>query len=129
MASSCVLRVTGDDFQPHVFLQDSNLEPCNIFHKGEQRSAKSKWNNSGVTFEISSKDDFSAQIQDAVVFLQTNRAELLRLMKFAGIEETSVDFGINAEKKFVQSYIFPLEIIHLASELKLELEVSIYEAS
>jgi hypothetical protein len=74
MASSCVLRITGDNFQPHDFLQHSNLEPSNIFHKGEQRSAKSEWNSSGITVEISSKDDFSAQIQDAVIFLQTNRA-------------------------------------------------------
>lgn len=129
MASSCVLRVTGTDFQPHDFLRNSTLEPCNIFHIGEQRSVKSAWNSSGITFEISSKNDFSAQIQDAIVFLQTNRAELLRLMKFAGIEDINVDFGIIAGKKFVQSYFFPLEIIHLASELKLQLEVSIYEAS
>lgn len=129
MASSCVLRVIGDNFQPYDFLQDSNLEPCNIFHKGEQRSAKSEWHSSGITVEVSSKDEFSAQIQDAVFFLQTNRDELLRLMKFAGIEKLGVDFGINAEKIFVQSYIFPLEIVHLASELKLELEISIYEAN
>jgi hypothetical protein len=126
MASSCVLRATGDNFQPSDFLRDSVFEPCNVFGKGERKSASSAWETSGITVEVSSADDFSAQVRDAIVFLETNRAELLRLKQFAGLEEISLDFGVGGRNGFLQSYLFPLQIIRLASEFSLELEVSIY---
>jgi len=126
MASSCVLRATGDNFQPSDFLRDSIFEPCNVFRKGERKSASSAWKTSGITVEVSSADDFSAQVRDAIVFLETNRAELLRLKQFAGLEEISLDFGVSGRNGFLQSYLFPLKIIRLASEFSLELEVSIY---
>ena len=126
MASSCMLRATGDNFQPSDFLRDSTFEPCNIFRKGERKSASSVWDTSGITVDVSSEDEFSAQVRDAVTFLETNRAELLRLKQIAGLEEMSLDFGVNERNSFLQSYFFPLKIIHLASEFELELEVSIY---
>lgn len=126
MASSCVLRATGDNFQPSGFLRESIFEPCNVFCKGERKSASSVWHTSGITVDVSSEDEFSAQVQDAIVFLETNRAELLRLKQFAGLEELSLDFGVNEKDSFLQSYLFPLEIISLATEFALELELSIY---
>ena len=126
MASSCVLRATGDNFQPSDFLRDSIFEPCNVFRKGERKSASSAWETSGITVEVSSADDFSAQVRDAIVFLETNRAELLRLKQFAGLEEISLGFGVGGRNGFMQSYLFPLKIIRLAGEFSLELEVSIY---
>ena len=126
MASSCVLRATGNNFQPSDFLRDSTFEPCNVFCKGERRSASSVWDTSGITVDVSSADEFSAQVRDAIVFLETNRAELLRLKQFAGLEEFSLDFGVNEKDSFLQSYLFPLKLIHLASEFALELDLSIY---
>ena len=126
MASSCVLRATGDNFQPSEFLRDSTFEPCHVFRKGEQRSASSVWNTSGITVDVSSEDEFSAQVRDAIAFLENNRAELLRLKQFAGLEALSLDFGVNGKDNFLQSYLFPLEMIHLANEFALELELSIY---
>lgn len=126
MASSCVLRATGDNFQFSDFLRDSTFEPCNVFRKGERKSASSVWETSGITVDVSSEDDFSAQVEDAIVFLETNRAEMLRLKQFAGLEELSLDFGVNGKDSFLQSYLFPFKLIHLASEFVLELEVSIY---
>ena len=126
MASSCVLRATGDNCQPSDFLRDSTFEPCNVFRKDERKSASSVWDTSGITVDVSSEDEFSAQVRDAIVFLETNRIELLRLKQFAGLEEISLDFGVNRKDKFLQSYLFPLELIHLASEFALELELSIY---
>ncbi len=128
MASSCVLRATGDNFQPSEFLRGSTFEPCNVFRKGERKSASSVWDTSGITVDVSSEDEFSAQIRDAIAFLENNRAELLRLKQFAGLEEISLDFGVNGKDSFLQSYLFPLEILYLASEFAVELELSIYAA-
>jgi hypothetical protein len=126
MASSCVLRATGNNFKFSDFLRDSAFEPCNVFRKGERRSASRVWDTSGITVEVSSKDEFSSQIREAITFLETNRAELLRLKQFAGLEEITLDFGVNGKDKFLQSYVFPLEITRLANEFELELELSIY---
>jgi hypothetical protein len=126
MASSCVLRVTGDNFIPSDFLRDSIFEPCLVFRKGERRTASSVWDTSGITVDISSEDNFSAQVRDATVFLENNRVELLRLKQFTGFEELSLDFGVNGKGSFLQSYFFPLELIHLANEFAIELELSIY---
>lgn len=128
MASSCVLRATGDNFQSSAFLRDSNFEPCNIFRKDERKSASNVWDTSGITVVVSSKDEFSAQVRDAIVFLETNRVEMLRLKQFAGLEEFTLDFGVNEKGSFLQCYVFPLELINLAGEFALELEVSIYAA-
>ena len=126
MASSCVLRATGDNFQPSDFLRESTFEPCNVFRKDERKSASSVWDTSGITVEVSSEDDFPAQVREAIIFLETNRTELLRLKQFAGLKNLSLDFGVGGKDSFLQSYFFPLEIIHLASEFELELEVSVY---
>jgi hypothetical protein len=126
MASSCVLRATGKNFQPSDFLQDSIFQPCHVFHKNEPKSASSVWDTSGITLDISSKNEFSEQVRDAIIFIETNQVEFLRLKQFKGIEEFSLDFGVNKKDSFLESYLFPLQLLNLASKFKLELELSIY---
>jgi hypothetical protein len=122
----CVLRAAGDDFQPEIFLQESTLDPCNVFRKGERKSESRTWNTSGITVVISEGSDFGQQLADAVQFLKSNRAELLRLKAATGLEAMSLDFGVKRRNGFLQSHLFPPELILLAGELSLALEVSIY---
>ena len=126
MASSCVLRAAGDNFQPFDFLRDSPFQPCQVYCKGSRRSASTVWQTSGMTVDVSTKDQFSEQVQDAVFFLENNLAELVRLKQFNGLTEMRLDFGVNEKGSFLQTYVFPLELICLAGELALELELSIY---
>ena len=123
---NCVLRATGDDFNPDNFLRHSYFAPCNIFHKGEHRSATSIWNNSGITIDVSWKSDFAQQVEDAIDFLKTHDAELRRLGKFAGVGQMNLDFGLNAKNNFVQSFCFSSKLISLANDLELTLEISVY---
>jgi hypothetical protein len=123
---SCVLRATGDNFNPTDFLQNTSIAPCNIFQKGERKSKSSYWNTSGITVDISLENDFSRQIADAIVFLKTFGAEINRLKECPGLERMSLDFGVNNKSAFVQSYAFPIELIGLAFNFAIELEISIY---
>lgn len=125
--AGCVLRASGDDFQPEIFLQLSSLCPCNVFHKGERKSESLTWNTSGITVVVSKgSDDFAQQIVQAIAFLKSNRAEILRLQSSKGLARISLDFGVSRRNDFVQSHLFPAELILLAGEFSLSLEVSIY---
>ena len=124
----CVLRAYGDSFAPQQFLLLSTLDPCNVFRKGERKSEKTTWNSSGLTVPVSECefDDFQGQIRDAISFLTVHRDELLRLRSFPGVDGLLLDFPVYRRDVFVQSQSFPSELVALAGELGLGLELSIY---
>ena len=125
--AGCVLRATGDSFQPELFLSDSTLDPCNVFGKGERKSESRVWDTSGITVVVSeASNDFSRQVSDAIHFLKSNRVELLRLKESRGLENLSLDFGVSRMNGFLQSHLFPSELVHMAGDLGMALEVSIY---
>jgi hypothetical protein len=123
----CVLRAWGDDFQPESFLAGSSLEPCNVFTKGTRKSEGRTWDTSGLTVLVSDdSDNFKHQVTDAIEFLTSNRLELQRLKSSVGIDGLSLDFGVSGTNGFLQNHFFPSELISLAAEYALALEVSIY---
>ena len=129
--AGCVLRATGEIFETGIFLEGSRFEPCNVFCKGERKTKSSVWETSGFTLVVSEADgkDFEQQIKDAITFLKQNKAELLRLRSFVGIEGMSFDFGVYRNNEFIQSYFFPPLLISLAGEAEIALELSIYHNS
>ncbi|MEP7077177.1 MAG: hypothetical protein ABI878_15330 [Acidobacteriota bacterium] len=126
MASACVLRASGDEFQTAEFLRESSFEPVNVFQKGERKAASRTWNTSGITVNVSEADAFEEQVGDAIAFIETNYAELQRLKETVGVEGFELDFGVNGKDSFIQSYVFTSELTRLAGEISLALEISIY---
>jgi hypothetical protein len=125
--AGCVLRAWGDNFQPENFLGGSSLEPCNVFHKGARKSESCTWDTSGLTVVVSeASDDFARQVADAIEFLKSHGAELRQLQGNVGLDGLSLDFGVNRRNGFLQSQTFPPELICLAAEYSMALEVSIY---
>jgi hypothetical protein len=123
----CVLRASGEQFQPETFLSESTLVPCNVFRKGEHKSESRLWDTSGVTVVVSeAAEGFPQQVSDAIEFLKSNRTELLRLKESHGIENMSLDFGVSRENGFVQSHLFPPDLVRMSAEFGMALEVSIY---
>ncbi len=124
----CVLRASGDHFDPQKFLNDSAFVPCNVFRKGERKAQNRSWASSGFTVVVSeaSGDHLAQQIQDAIEFLQTHKEEVGRLMRFDGLEGIDLDFGVNRTNGFVQSNRLPPELLTLAGALSVGVEVSIY---
>ena len=126
--AGCVLRVTGDDFQAEKFLEGSTLAACNIFRKGQPKAKNRVWDTSGITFVVSdaSGEDFARQVLDAIEFLKSNRHELSRLRGFSGVKGIKLDFGVYRKDGFLQSSVFPPELITLAGNLGIGIELSIY---
>ncbi len=124
----CVLRASGDRFLPHEFLARSSFNACNVFLIGEPRGSASVWSTSGFTVEVSaaSGEELEKQIADAIVFLRQYRAELNRLADVDGLEDVRLDFGVNRKSVFVQTSYLPPELLLLAGELKVGIEISIY---
>ena len=126
MAAGCVLRAWGDNFQPETFLDGSSLQPCNVFHKGTRKSVSRTWDTSGITVVVSEADVFAQQVTEAMEFLKSNGMELQQLQGSVGLGGLSLDFGVDRKNGFMQSHCFAAELVSLAAEYSMSLEVSIY---
>jgi hypothetical protein len=124
----CVLRASGDFFDPKLFLNDSALAPGNVFQKGERKAQDRSWTTSGFTVVVSeaSGDDLAEQIQDAIEFLRVHNEEVVRLRRFEGLDGVDLDFGVNRKNGFLQSSYLPPELVTLAGALGVGIEISIY---
>ena len=71
-------------------------------------------------------DNFEQQIQDAITFLKRYQPELDELQKFLGVESVYLDFGVESRDVFVQTERFPPELLRLAGDLDIAIEVSRY---
>ena len=124
----CVLRVSGTNFDVEAFLDDSPLDPCAVWHRGEIRSnGQLPADSSGLTLDVSD-GDLAEQIVGAVIFLRNNSDEVCRLTSCLGVE-AHLDFGIDRRDVFVQTDYFPPELIRLAGSLGLGIELSQYPVS
>src|SRR6266536_70072 len=114
----CVLRASGQQFEPQRFLDDSPFVPCNVFRKGERKAHNHSWTTSGFTVVVSeaSGDDLPRQVQDAYEFLGVHSEEVIRLMRFKGLDAVDLDFGLNRKIGFMQSSYLPPELLTLAGE-------------
>jgi hypothetical protein len=133
----CILRVFGSTFVPTEFLKDSALSPSKVWRKGEPRLVGKRAGNdiedtSGMNVVVSNADvgDFRQQARDAIVFLHGNKSDLLRLISLPGVEEVGLDFAVAwPEGVVTHTDYLPPELIRLAGELGLAIEVSHYPLS
>jgi hypothetical protein len=126
---SCVLRVSGCNFEVDEFLSKSTLTPIVVVRRGE-----SQYTNSPIPtasgFHVAVSDaDFSqlqAQIDDSVQFLELYEGELARLVAFPGVERTALDFGIEERDVAAQSENFPPNLLSAAGNLGIWLAFTLY---
>jgi hypothetical protein len=132
----CVLRVTGKDFDPDGQLASSGLTPCNVFRKGDPRSALrpdgGRHETSGFTVDVSrgSWSNLVGQVNDAIAFLKQHGTAIAGLRSAPGVEDLRLDFPvdlrIDRETVMAQFDYFPPEMVSLAGALGLGIEISIY---
>lgn len=132
-----VLRASGPELDPDVFVAGSSLVPCSVRRLGEPRMPKTRpdgptYKVSAVTFVVSDAgwDDLASQVADAERFLRENHDELERLSGFPGVIEMVLDFPvalrIDGETACSQLERFPASLVRAAAALDLALELSIY---
>ena len=102
-----------------------------VWHKGEIQFKARVRKNSGFSVVASEADfdNIKKQIKDAIAFLQRNAEELKRLKNYPEVEEPVLDFGIEDRDVAVQCDYFPAQLLFLAGNLGIGLEISRYPQS
>jgi len=130
----CVLRVSGERFDPETFLSSSALVPTKVFHRGEPSVLRSRGPSKSSGFVVAVSDrpwsDLPGQIDDGVAFLRRNRAELLRLTIDLTVDDVRLDFPtslrLDGDKVMAQFDFLPPALITEAGSLKIGIELSLY---
>ncbi len=124
---SCIFRVGGSDFDVDAFLNDFALSPDRVFRKGERRGEKSIHEQAGFTIAASNAEmeEPAQQVRDAIEFLKANQVELEKLRHVPGVT-MCLDFGIADRDVVVQCDRFPPELLRLAGNLEIGIEISHY---
>ena len=133
----CYYRVHGTHFDPDAFLASATLEAYKVYHAGEPmgrsgRRAAMTHEVSGFNCNVSDVDGILAdELTDAIVFLQTNHSDLLRLATDPHVDERFLDFGfysrLYGDKDIaMQGEFLSIEFLELVAELKIGVQLSYY---
>ena len=130
---AAVLRASGEDFDPEGFVATSPFQPSHVYRKGEPMFPASqpegrRNDRSGLNLVVSEADfdEFPRQVREAAAFLHDHRSELARLRDFRGVDDLTLDFGIARRDVVVQNDYFPPELLRIAGELGMGIELSQY---
>jgi hypothetical protein len=128
-----VLRAYGAEFDADAFVASTTLPVCTVKRRGEPALPASqpdgrRHERSGIYVPASDADfsEFRRQIEESIAFLQDHEAEVRRLCEFPGVEDVTLDIGINRRDVAVQCDRLPSALIRLAGSLGLDIEVSHY---
>lgn len=132
----CNLTISGKKFDVASFLSTTKLQAVKKRNKGEPRSTLrpngEKLPYSFLTIETS-KADFSnlnKQVKDTVRYLKRHYDQLLCIKETKGIDQISLDFGIDCSNGECTLQIFmPVELVRLAAEFGIGIQVSVYGES
>lgn len=133
----CNLTFWGKDFNADAFNEQIGLEGYSISRKGEPiyRSDPDgpKFDGSSCSIEVSKADfnGFKQQIGDVTSYLKENAEALKHISTTEGLEYAGLDFGVtfSPSNGFVQSHRIPSELIKLAAQLDISIELSMYAPS
>lgn len=134
---SCVLRISGTNFDVNKFIGESEWKDLSesilhIYRKGEfTNKLKRKVNqDSGLGLVVSNADFlyFEQQQQDAVQFLSKYRKSLLVLKDYPIDNWNCLDFGVDTfpPNRFSRTYIISPELMRMCSEYNIEIWMSNY---
>lgn len=125
---SCLLRVCGKEFVVDDFTCKSELPFYAIWRQGEPKTKTRMHTHSGFSLVVSDAafDNPKQQIEDAIVFLRKHEKQLKSLQSIVEVEDMFLDFGIEEREAAIQCDHFPAQLLKLAGDLGLDLEVSRY---
>jgi hypothetical protein len=133
---SCILRIIGKKLDAEKLAKTLTIKPYKIFKKGdpifESKPNGKKLSFSGMAFVVSKADfdQLKKQIKDSTRFLSRNKLELKKIIRNKDIEYAVLDFGSKlriGKDVAIQSDYFPFELLKLAGDLKIGIEISLYD--
>ena len=129
--AGCVLRVSGEKFDVAAFLNETDLQPYQVYRAGEEVWPGAKktrhFDDNGFKVDVSDADDLPAQIEDALAFLRAHESDLRKLAGYNATAE--LDFGISRKNpaEFPAQYdSLPVELLRLSGELAVSICLSHY---
>ncbi|HEY8131308.1 MAG TPA: hypothetical protein VII12_05410 [Thermoanaerobaculia bacterium] len=124
----CVLRASGAKFDVDSFLKTSPFKADVIYRKGQRRRPASRGAQtaSGFNVAISDSDDPQVQVEKALAFVRKHHDELLRLVRFGGIEDVILDFACPQKEFVARTARLPGELLTAAGALGMDVQVSFY---
>jgi hypothetical protein len=125
----CVLRVSGEKFNADAFLHGSSFTPCKVWHRGDPRPGnRPPQTTSGFNVAVSDAEDLPTEVSDAIAFLNRFRADMAALKAQTTATDLVLDFGVPGRDVAAQFDRFPSELVQVAAEFRLSLEMSHYWA-
>lgn len=131
----CVLHVSGETFDPSLFLPSSTLQPYRTFRKGEPLGASPRLaarchSTSGFSCDVSrATDKLELQIHDAIRFLEDHRDDFARLAVDPLVQDQRLDFGYACrlgDDVAVQGEHLPVELLSLVARFRIGIDLSLY---
>jgi hypothetical protein len=133
---SCILTIGGENLNVEDFIQKTGLQPYKNFFKGEPRLRTKpegkKHPFSGLSIEASGAgfSQLDKQIENTIEFLRSNKEKLRYISVTKEVDFATLDFGIELridfERVVYQFEHFPSELLKLAGELEIGLDISLY---
>ncbi|OSZ79076.1 hypothetical protein CAP35_12740 [Chitinophagaceae bacterium IBVUCB1] len=132
---SCVLRITGSDFDVDKFMIEAKFEASDnitVSKKGEFINAlkKRKRIHNGIGVIVSNAPflNFEKQEADAIAYLNKYKSAFIKLKNYDIDGWRGLDFGVDTfpENRFYREYILSIELIKLCAECGLEIYMSNY---
>jgi hypothetical protein len=130
----CVLWISCD-CSSKALIDTLEMQPYKTIEKGSVVATKTGgeklYEQTLCGFDVSQRDfiDIKGQIQDAIQYLEAHSAQLSRLEKVEGFS-AKLDFGIYtqfSDNRILAQYdTIPHQLMKLAGDLKLDLELSQY---
>jgi hypothetical protein len=127
---SCVMRADGASFDAEAFFARTSLPVIAKHRAGEPRRpgvAPSTRSSINVSVSDADFDNLEQQVQDAMHFLERHAPEVRRLVTFPGVEDVTLDFGLQRRDVPAQSDSFPARLVALAGAVGVGITVSQYE--
>jgi hypothetical protein len=120
--------VSGANFDVDSFLKTSGFRSTVVYRKGQRRrpASRGQQKTSGFNVTISESDDPKKQVEQALAFLTRERDELLRLVRFGGVNDIILDFAFPQREYVTRTARLPAELLTAAGALGIEIDVSFY---
>jgi hypothetical protein len=125
----CVLRISGADFDLEAHLATTSIPVYKSHRKGEPHAIRRgvTHQSNGFSANVSDSDGIlSEEVRDAISFLHTHHESLKRLADDPSVSHRTLDFGYYRRDCTVMCEVLPSELLRLAGELDINIELSLY---
>ena len=129
---SAYFRILGKSLDIEALLKNVSLEPDRVWIKGEPRfksDPNSQLNEKSCASFIASDadmDNFELQIKEAQSFLERNLDTIIQIVKFPGIDEATIDFGIELRDVAIHCDYLNPQFLAIVAQVGIGIELSHY---